>query len=393
MRLAYVSADSGIPVFGRKGASIHIQEVIRALRKRGIEVKIFASRVDTRPPPDLGDVPAHILSSFAGSQGYVSARAVIKANGDLRKALNESGRYDLIYERYSLWSFAALSHARRQAIPGILEVNAPLIEEQARYRHLQNQALAQAAAKKVFTAAKAVIAVSDEVADYVRSFLAPGASGKVHILPNGVNPERFPQGQFPVYPGGPDTFTVGFLGSLKPWHGLNNLIEAFGILHKKDAASRLLIVGDGPERAGLEKSVASGGLGQAAHFAGMVGPDEVCGYLASMDIAVAPYPNIRQFYFSPLKIFEYMAAGLPVVASDIGQIRKLIQHGENGLLVSPGDTRALVEAMDCLRRDVQLRRRLGEKARAAVLEKYTWDKIVGCILDIAMSPLIQESIR
>src|SRR5262249_55329491 len=121
----------------------------------------------------------------------------------------------------------------------------------------------------------------------------------------------------------------------------------------------------------------------AAQLTGAVPPSEVPRLLAGMDAAVAPYPKLPRFYFSPLKVYEYMAAGLPVVASRLGQLEELIRHGINGLLCPPGDAAALAAALAGLRADPGLRRRLGETARATVLRQHTWEAAVGRILCLA----------
>src|SRR5262249_46748399 len=157
--------------------------------------------------------------------------------------------------------------------------------------------------------------------------------------------------------------TVGFVGSLKPWHGLQTLVKAFDRLHAIDPAVRLLVVGDGPERSRLEEDLTARSLLDAVHFTGSVAPAEVPGLLASMDAAVAPYPNLRHFYFSPLKVYEYMAAGCAVVASRIGQLDGLIEHEVSGLLCAPDDPLDLAGALLRLRSEPALRDRLGEAAR------------------------------
>lgn len=382
MRVAYVCADPGVPIYGRKGCSVHVQEVIRALCKRGLEVEVFAARVGGEPPADLEEIVVHQLPPMTKDPLAGRERAALLKNGDLYAALDLEGPFDLVYERYSLWSFMAMQYAQDREVPGLLEVNAPLIEEQAEHRGLVDRALAEWVAEKAFRNATALLAVSDQVADYlVRCF--PGVRGRVHVVPNGVDPGRFDVSDKASHPELTDTFTVGFVGTLKPWHGLHILVESFAMLHRRDDSARLLIVGDGPQREGIEDALAERGLLSAADFAGAVDPADIPRLLSHMDVAVAPYPNLAQFYFSPLKVYEYMAAGLPVVASRIGQLKGLIEDGVNGLLCAPGDPNALAEALDKLRCDPYLRASLGHAARETILRGHTWDAVVDRILEMA----------
>src|SRR5256885_4445443 len=110
----------------------------------------------------------------------------------------------------------------------------------------------------------------------------------------------------PISPG---SFTVGFVGSMKPWHGLDVLVEAFARLHERAPDARLLLVGDGPARAAVCADLSARGLAGVVHCTEAVAPHEVPGLLTSVDAAVAPYPRATGFYFSPLKVYEYMAAG------------------------------------------------------------------------------------
>jgi glycosyltransferase involved in cell wall biosynthesis len=240
MRIAFVCTDPGVPVFGRKGCSIHVQEVVRALRRRGAEVELLATRFDADPPTDLGDLPVHRLPNAGKGELAAREQQSVMANDALRDLLRRHGPWDAIYERYSLWSFAGMEHAAEAGIPGLLEVNAPLIEEQAEHRGLCDRAGAVRVAQRAFAAATALLAVSHEVASYLNGF--PLDLRNVHVIPNGVDPARFPAGLRPSRPAAPGVFTVGFVGTLKPWHGVGVLLEALGRLRSEDTAYRGLIV-------------------------------------------------------------------------------------------------------------------------------------------------------
>lgn len=382
MRIACVNADPGVPAFGNKGCSVHLQEVLRAMVLAGSDVDLFTRRLEGVAPHDLSTVRVHPLTPV--SQGEASARemAALDSNDEVDKLL-ALGTFDAVYERYSLWSYAGMAFARRVGIPGILEVNAPLIEEHAAYRGLANRESAEEVANRVFSAAKVIVAVSSEVAAYVSRFSHTG--GKVAVVPNGINPDRFPENVAPTLPSSAEVFTIGFVGTLKPWHGLDVLAQGFEEFHRQQRESRLIIVGDGPERSKLANHFSMSGLDNSVVFTGAVRPTEIPGLLASMDVAVAPYPELEHFYFSPLKVYEYMAAGLPVVASRIGQIAEIVDHQITGWLTRPGDPGALVEAFRTLRASPELRRRMGGAARARVLKNHTWKQSMRRIFDLAFA--------
>ena len=153
-------------------------------------------------------------------------------------------------------------------------------------------------------------------------------------------------------------------------------------MQKKTPNSRLLIIGDGPERASLENQIDSLGLSQNVSMLGTVRPDRIPEYLKQMDVGVAPYPPLANFYFSPMKVYEYMAAGLPVVVSDIGQLRTLVVDEVNGLVCPAGNRSALVDALMCLHRDPALRKRLGRRGREIVLRQHTWANTARRVIDL-----------
>ena len=221
MRVAYVCADAGVPIFGHKGCSVHVQELVRALLRQGAAVDLIASRVDGTPSPGLESLRVYPLPSVGDGEPPAHTALVAGLNQALVATLQRAGPYDLIYERYSLWSFAGLEQARTAGTPCLLEVNAPLIEEQARHRGLRDGTAAIAAAEQAFLAATALLAVSTEVADWLKR--VHSVKRPVHVLPNGVDPQRFRPDVPPTESA--ESFTVGFTGSMKAWHGLDVLID------------------------------------------------------------------------------------------------------------------------------------------------------------------------
>ena len=382
MKIAYINADPGVPVFGTKGCSVHVQQVVLAMLKRGAEVHLFASRLGGETAADFSTLQIHPLPPLAKGDPAARETAALAGNAALRAALEcetARGPFDLIYERYSLWSYAGVEFAAEHGIASVLEVNAPLIEEQASHRTLSNRAAAEEIARRAFRSAKIITAVSRELGHILEAH--PNARGKVHVVPNAVTPERFIN--IPAtLARDQDDFVIGFVGTLKAWHGLTTLLESFAQLAQKTGVARLLIVGEGPERERLDHEIAASHLSHRVQFTGAVSPDEVPGLLASMDVAVAPYPPLANFYFSPLKLYEYMAAGLPIVASRIGQIEEVIQHEVTGVLEPPGDTAALTTALHEMQLKPAKRARLGRAARA-VVQQHTWDDIVALVFSLA----------
>src|SRR5699024_9251125 len=156
-RVAYVCVDPGIPVFGTKGATVHIQEVVRVLRDRGADVTVYAARRgDAEPPKDLADLRVVHVPVPSGDTAH-RERAQADAAADIARRVLADGT-DLVYERYSLFS-DALARVAAEGVPGVLEVNAPLIDEQREHRELVDSAAALAALTTQVAAAHRVACV------------------------------------------------------------------------------------------------------------------------------------------------------------------------------------------------------------------------------------------
>lgn len=345
MRISYLLLDPGIPVFGTKGASVHVQEVVRTLRTAGHEVTVHALRIGKDVPADLVDLPVQHHRLPSGLDAAARERALAAISDEVA---------------------AAAAAEQGHTVPFVLEVNAPLVEEQAAHRSLSDTAGAWAATARQFAAARVLACVSEPVAAWAREHGA--AAEAVHVLPNGVNVD----GIRPADPARPTTderdLVVGFVGTLKPWHGTDVLLRAAA---RTRHTLRLEIIGTGPCCEELEQLADELGLGDRVRFRGALAPADVPRALQGLDLAVAPYPR-GPHYFSPLKVYEYLAAGLPIIASAIGSLPELLQDGELGVLVPAGDVEALATALDDLARDPARRTELGQSAREAAVTDHSW---------------------
>ncbi|WP_147108054.1 glycosyltransferase family 4 protein [Tateyamaria sp. syn59] len=375
MHVAYVSTDPGIPVWGSKGASVHVQEMLRALVRRGARVTVLSPRLEGSPPADLTKVAVHALPPSPKGAPDVRATKLLASNDDVAIALDHL-KPTFVYERHALYAHAAMEWARRCNVPAVLEVNAPLLAEQAAHRTLALPQAAEASARRSMAAAPLVCAVSEPVATHARRM---GATD-VTVEPNAVDPARFP---IPA-PLAAAPFTVGFLGSLKPWHGLPLLVDAFALLTRDLPDARLLVVGDGPERAACMDRLRRAGCDDAAEFTGALPASCVPAALRRMDVGCAPYGETDDFYFSPLKIYEYMAAGLPVVTTRVGHLPALVRDGATGHVVPVADAAALARALLILARNAPRRHAMGATGRDEVLTDRTWDGVAARLLERAL---------
>ncbi|MFP5316104.1 MAG: glycosyltransferase family 4 protein [Actinomycetes bacterium] len=370
-RLAYLCIDPGVPVFGTKGASVHVQEIIRSWRNRGVEVKVYCTRAGTVVPTDLEDLPVVVVPVTGKDAEREASQASVAA--ELAQRVIEDGA-DAVYERYSLFSDALARVTAGLRVPGFLEVNAPLIDEQRTHRTLHDEAAAGRTLRVQVAAAARTVCVSDPVAGWVRERVDGRHHDRIRTVANGVNVRRIrPSAEAPGKP------VVAFVGTLKPWHGVDTLIEA------QASGSRgwsLRIVGDGPQGPRLRALAAE--VEADVEFTGSVPPESVPALLAGCSIAAAPYPDTKDAgdqYFSPLKIYEYCAAGLPVVASRVGQVPHIIDDGVTGLLVEPSDPFALAEAIDGLAAAPLARAAMSAAARRAATQRHSWDTVLNRITE------------
>jgi glycosyltransferase involved in cell wall biosynthesis len=398
VKILYICADSGVPALGRKGASVHVREMIEALRRAGHSVVLAAQTLQKSNWEEPATLNAQVLHIKPSAETLAVTRALKEFNSrlqqenslasDIRRiAYNrdleaellrrfDSDPPDLIYERASLLGIAGGSVARAFRRPLIIELNAPLTTEQSAYRETLLPKIALDAERAALSRADAVFVVSQTLRAHVQDLgIAPD---KIHVVPNGVDADRF-------YPGPRDTElrerlglsgakVIGFVGGLRPWHGVESLPELLQALVPEFPNLKLVFVGSGQLERDLKTKFREKNLTDHVLFLGATAHEEVPTIIRQFDIALAPYPeHAHSFYFSPLKLFEYMACGAATVAADIGQINEIVKHRETGWLYKAGDFTALAEGCRILLNNAQLRERLGASAAKLVHEHYTWD--------------------
>jgi glycosyltransferase involved in cell wall biosynthesis len=280
-----------------------------------------------------------------------------------------------IYERYSLHSRAGADAAEALGLPFVLEVNAPLRDEARRFRSLDHPEVAAETEARVFERADRIFAISTPLAALL---LNEGVDpDKLEVMRNAVSPAKFPRHR------NGEGFTVGFAGSLKAWHGVEVLADAFGATVTEIPDLRLEVVGDGPFAGAFDELELPP---ERLKRYGARPHAETLQILASWDVGVAPYVDASPtFYFSPLKVVEYMAAGVCPVASDLGEIRWLLGDGKRGVLVRPGDRAALGSALVDLAADRERVAGLGARARSFAHSSLSWSRNARRALDCLRS--------
>jgi glycosyltransferase involved in cell wall biosynthesis len=285
-----------------------------------------------------------------------------------------------VWQRHELFHDAGIALARTVGAPAVVFVPATHVWEAGHWgvRRRGWSGLVEARGEaRVLRRADLVACGSDAVAEQVaRLGVAPG---RLLVTPTGVDVARFAaagdrDGRRGAL-GLDGRFVVGWVGSFRRFHAVEQAVDAAQGIE----GCTLLLVGDGPERARIEELAAARGV--HAVFAGTVAHDDVPSYLGAMDVALVLAARATPFHYSPLKLAEYLAAGVAVVAPRAGDLPARLVEGEHALLVPPGDVEALRATLRRLRDDSGERARLAEAARAVARTDWSWDRQVERVLD------------
>ncbi|MDZ7374288.1 MAG: glycosyltransferase family 4 protein [candidate division KSB1 bacterium] len=371
---------------GALGSTLKVIELFRALERRGHEVQMcwMNPRASELYSERGRDRLGHRLRTWLKAR---LARYVHEPNqilNNVRNVPRELARVrkfspDLLICKDEVYRLSPLLTARITGLPWIVEGDAPSVPEYRQffpyYKRYGN--LDYAIEKAVATRAMAVFVQSNETKRYFLELGVP--EERLRVIPNGADPRKFN----PEISGTEvrrkvgltdGEVVLGFVGSLHYWHGVDNLVRLVREVCASYPNAHFLIAGGGgPETERFLELVQETELGHRVHFLGYLEHDQMPPVIAALDIALAPYPRIERFHFSPVKLFEYMACAKPVVAARLGQIAEVIRDGENGMLFEPGDFADLLAKVRVLMENPQLRAQIGQQAYRTIVPDYTWD--------------------
>jgi glycosyltransferase involved in cell wall biosynthesis len=366
-----------------------------------------APRVTTRPDAEIGGPRSHILGVMSGfrqlgwsiepyivgdrSPGVVTRDAgkLLRKGGqwalladmariglspvNARAAWRElAGRVDWVYERFSV--FQALGLAFAQAgVPWILETNEMQSEEAAVDRNsLVLTSLARRHERQAYLDCSMLVCVSEPLKQLVTTRLGvPG--DKVVVVPNGVDTDFFrPR---PSEPRAFEGFTLVYAGGIEPWQGIDLLLHAMADLRRGDGLPvHAVIAGDGPVRRDCERLAGELGLAPYVKFLGTVSREAVPHVIASGDLGYSGHTEMqgRAVFRSPLKLYEYMAVGKPVLSSAVADARQIVRPNETGFLFTSDDAGGLRSALSRAFAARDALPAMGAGARELVEEGHSW---------------------
>lgn len=361
------------------GSAIKPMELFAALEKLGHEVKICWLRKQPNYTQTVSRKARarHLLKRHCAR--FVHDPKLLLENivfARKEQELVAAHQPDLIVSRLDFYLFSALKTAQKFGLPMIIEADSPPIFEAVEFQKQYWHAiwLARLIERQVLQQADYVIMQSKVLEQH---FIKQYGLEKTAVVTNAADPLKFDHSEkaqelVQKY-GINDHLVLGFVGSMSVWHGVEHLLKLIRVIVRNHPQVKFLLVGSGGEMGSmLKKAAQEPDLSGKIILPGYVPYDEIPAQINLMDIVLAPYPKLEFFYYSPVKIFEYMAAGKAVVTSRIGQINEIITDGENGLLCDPGDFQGLVAAVERLLKQPELRRQIGLQARITIAQKHTW---------------------
>ncbi len=377
-KILYVAPAEVVP--GSVGGSVHVEEVTRGLARLGYDVHTLLRRSPGLPSEEK-------LEEGATLYRYVpdyKPRMLLFRAYKLAAKLASEIQPDYIIERYYNFGGAGVRTAVKTGTPVMLEVNSPVIDHPGSLKKLIDTLLIFRPMKKY---REWMCEKATDIITPLEDIIPPVEESKVHRITWGAAVERFEKNpDRELYKKNlgikQDDFLFVFIGAFRRWHGVWDLVKAVKLLQAEESAKfKLMLIGDGPERRGLKEYVKENGISDTVIFTGSVEYDRVPQFLLAADAGIAPYnPALHKqlslgFYWSPLKIFEYMAASLPTITINLPPLNSIIENSGEGWLYPAGNKKALAKTMLlALNSDEKKRSSIGLSARKKVENSYSWKK-------------------
>ena len=348
---------------GHDAGFVHAHSVVSFLSKAGVDVELFigAPAKSVKVDVDCVFVTLPKLSNVF----RVNPLSYIRSFFEIRRRLKD---VDIVHERFHVNPVDLLFLGNRKYV---LEVNDPAIE----LAHGFKRVLYRWLVRMKYGRADAIVVQTETL----KGIVSKHTDTPIYVVPNGVDVSRFRPGvrsDFRKrYGFSKSDVVVTFVGSFREWHGVLDVAR----MARRLAHAKFLLVGSGRLFSEVQRETA--GVDNVV-LAGAVDYDEVPGIMAGgSDVLIAPFStkgfaelDEYGFWWCPVKLFEYLASGRPVVSYDFAEVRKIV--GDGGLLAKPGDFEGFVERVGKLVDDMGLREELGERARVLAKEKYGWGKRV-----------------
>jgi len=372
LRILYVATDVRLP--SSKGSSTHTYELASCLQKLGNQVHVMIRR---------GSKAESETEEIDGSTYHRVYRGILFPIEGKGRSSSNAKRQSLRRRVFDVYltlvhapycAYKAVGLVRRFNIDVILErasslgagaiaallCGKPLVLEVIDRRHTR---LSTKISQKILAYGRDVLKV-DPPPDRLR------------IVSAAANIDLFrPREDRQV-----ERDLVGYVGSFRPWHGVQDIVDAAEILVNRANPARFRMVG--PSYDWVAKLVAAKGLSSLFQFTGPVEYSRVPDLIDNCAIVLAPFdpskdPFMRRkgFIFSPLKIFEYMSLGKAIVATKVEKVRDVLSNGKTALLVDPSSPARLAGAIESLMKHPPTAVRLGRRARIAVARRFSWDKL------------------
>ena len=358
---------------------VHIGEIVKCWRRLGHHVDLLSPVRDQIGDAQLASAPAKSwltqrlfrlisekLPEFLFELAELGYNLITLS---LARRLDKS-KVDFIFERYAIFAISGAFLAKRWCRPFVVEVNYTSCSSLVRERSRLLKPLAKRLDRYIFTRATGLVAVSSYLKQHL-IFEYGVAPERIVVLPNAADPEVFDMAK--VNP--PATLAnfqgkiIGFVGGFYPWHGIDLLLQAFQLMAKRVPEARLLLIGDGPMLPAIRAQSVAMGLDERVILAGRVAHTDLPGYISLFHVGVMPDSNE---YGSPMKIFEYMALGKPVVVPDYGPLLDAVVDGQEGRIFPAKNVQQMAECLTMLLTDNAAHARMSAEARKKILSKHNW---------------------